>query len=517
MNKKATFLIVISAVFILFAFVGSADARYRSSVTVSQPIDYAKTVGDISLYEPSRIKGYDETDNSFTMGADNTVYDNIRFAATNTRTVSISGAEKVYANEIPTAYYIRIAQSDSTDETSVDYTVYEYDSADPDNTAYPVDEQTGYCGPFVLPSGATEYDFRFSVKVEWHGDGKGLGVRNMKVQMVKKRADDSFKVICETDLNLKVGVTINYYPLGSTEILSSQLLMLEKGSAINFLDTVSMNGLGIELPSDYYFSAEDGGDPEAPVLISYATGGALGWNGRYKFEITDDFAEHAIEVYLVHVDKIPVTFNYRDRSQPIDENGVSVSKIIGSKLIQIDKGTTIDFKGTAALSSMGISLPNGYKYIAAHFDVIPVAAGVNYYRDNYTIPADADFKNMTVDVYVAPAERRSVSSALSYYDSVNKKTVDIGEVLIEFDSEGSVVFGTEALKALHSSFASFTSFEIGVKNTETGATCQIGNPVNDGDITVNYFTIYQYSDSIQYQLGYCLANPKMCLYIQAWW
>lgn len=253
-------------------------------------------------------------------------------------------------------------------------------------------------------------------------------------------------------------------------------------------------------------------------MISYATSGAFGWSAYYTFEITDAFADNVIEVYLVHNNKVPVTFVYRDRAQPVIENGVSISKILHSEILQIEKGAEINFKNTSALSGMGIQLPSDYTYIAAHFHAIAVAPGVNYYRDSYTVPSDTDFKETTVDVYVAPSEQRVLDAVLSYVDAGTEKV--IGTIQIECNSDGTILFNVENVRKLDSAFASYTSFEIGVKNTDTGATCQIGNPWKDNalqDVTANYFTIYQYADAIQYQLGYCLANPKMCLYIKAWW
>lgn len=246
MKKKAAAFIFVCSLLVVAACFGFSNAWYQSSVTVTEPLDYAKTVGAISLYAPSGIEGYNETDNSFSIDATEYTYDNIRFAITNTRDVTINGAEQSFTNEIMTDYYIRIVQSDTTAAPPVRYLAYEYDSTDPEKNAYAVDEQTGYCGPFTLPSGTMETDFRFSMQVKWQDEKRStLGMHKMKVQMVKKRTDDSFKVIGETDLNLRADVTIYYYALGSSALLHSQRLSIEKGEKINFLDTDALHKLGM--------------------------------------------------------------------------------------------------------------------------------------------------------------------------------------------------------------------------------------------------------------------------------
>lgn len=331
---------------------------------------------------------------------------------------------------------------------------------------------------------------------------------------------------------MRVDVTINYYALGSVEPLGSQLLPIEIGTEVDFTDASSLTAAGIILPKDYFFSADKNADGSVST-VSYAASGAWGWSARHKFTTNDPLADNAIEVYLVHKNKVPVTFQYLDRA----ENNELIykdedKKVSCSQLIQIEKGATINFSDPASLTSLGIILPDNYTYIAAHCYASAWIAGTNYYQNSFKVPENPMVSSTLIDVYMV------------HSSNTHRKTVVlisgaqvVGTTYIDFDEKtGSYTFDIGYVRGLNSTFASGTSFSIGVLNTDgesitndnvnSKSMCEIGNVYTGTPpggvaqfqkVTAEFLNIYQYPGQEDQQIGYCLANPKMCMYIKMFW
>lgn len=523
MTKKATAFIFISALFAAAVLFGFSAARYESSVTVTDSINYARTLGAISVYEPTSVTSYpadvscyDEDGNCFRIGANKPGCDNIRFAVTN----KVTKDGKDYFNEVNTDYYIRIIDPDNPDAASpVEYKAYEENADFTDiSKSYTRDEQTGYyyAAAFNLPATETERVFRFSMQVTWAGN-KTLGLHKTAVQMIRKRADGSYAVIAETELNFRFDVTVDYFVVDNlSTVYESRLLPLAVGDTIDFTNADM-------IPAGY--------------KLQYATSFALGWAGVDKIVVNNDYAAYVIQVRLIKDGYIAVTLNYRDRGKPTtvtnaDGSKYRVFETISTQVVwKIQSAaSTVDFSDADSRQSFGVTLPDGYEYIAAHCDYKDWVVGdgkENYFNDAFAIPQNTSVDEMLIDVYVAKKQQPLKVKTMVVRDSGGTEEL-INEKELEFGEDGKLTFTPAELRALCGKrpdgydYSSIQVFVRVIKGDWIGNTMSIGNmwvDVNQPlvDVQADYYKIYQGAEELTSATGYCLANPNTVLLIKAWW
>lgn len=528
------FICLVASAVMLFSAIAPARARYSSSVTVTEPIQYAKTVGTISIYNPSWLWGYDATADAFDFAASGTY--NVHYQIANTATVN----GITYANEIETQYYIRLVPviaSDAVLYTSWNVSKYDTKGGKP----FDKDAALNAYGPFTLgltsPSGydapSPEFvDIGFTCAAS-KGDLKGI--RTFRVQMFSVRADGSERIISQDDLRIiatnesgRVDIQLDYYSYGSSTLIpnASQTLNVATGTEIDFTDNASLESLGIQIPSGYSFVVDRSGGGTEPTLVSYASSSVLDWKPYYKFTVTGDFSKATpIQVNLIKDDSIPVLLQYWDRSKQKDDN--SFTQLDGSQLLQIKKGSVIDFNDSSTLAAAGIKMPDPsvYKYVVSHCNVSRWwHDSQHYFQDRYNVPTDPVVAMAVLDVYVAPVEIRDNIEVVIEND-VTKVTATItttknasGEtqftyngVTFTFSADGHITFTYAQLKQMFGN-SGYNSFEVFIKNGDNSIT--VGSAVNSGSVTVDYFNIYQGITTSS--TGYCLANSKMQLYIKTW-
>ncbi len=536
MKKRLTaFVCFIAALTVLFASLGVANARYSSSVTVTNPIQNARTVGTISIYNPSWLWGYNATADAFDFSATGTY--NVHYQIANTATIN----GNTYTNEIETQYYIRLVPviaSDAALYTSWNVSKYDTNGGEP----FTKDAVLNAYGPFTLgttsPSGVSapspQYvDVGFTCAAD---KGELKGIRTFRVQMFSLRADGSEKIISQDDLRIiatnesgRIDIQLDYFSYGSSTSIpnTSQTLNVATGTEIDFTDNDGLAALGIQIPSGYSFVVDRSGGGAEPTLVSYASSSVLGWKPYYKFTVTGDFSKATpIQVNLIKDDSIPVLLQYWDRSkQNADQSFAQIEN--SSQLLQIRKGSVIDFNDSSTLTAAGIVMPDSsvYKYVVSHCDVERWwHDSEHYFQDRYNVPTDPVVTMAVLNVYVAPIEIREnievviendvtkVSATVTTTRNASGATqFTYNGVTFTFGSDGKITFTYAQLKQMFGN-SSYNSFQVFVKNGDNSIS--VGRVLNSGSIIADYFTVYQGITTSS--TGYCLANSKMQLYIKTW-
>lgn len=210
-NKIILFGLLICLIAFIIVF-GYTNAKYYSTASMTGDLDNIKTLGEISLYYPNWVSGYESGEGYFSISQIPTYYNNIHYQITN----EVDGK----INEEELEYYIRVVAENDGDEIPINYDVHKYNSP---NEVYQQseDENLGY-GPFKLNAYKKE-EQQYSLKVEYNSkDAIFLqGIQHLKVQMVRKRGDGAVQVISESPLDLKytgnlTSAVLQYRTYGAT-------------------------------------------------------------------------------------------------------------------------------------------------------------------------------------------------------------------------------------------------------------------------------------------------------------
>lgn len=489
MKNKVIIVCFIIIIIALTFIMDSTNARFYSSVSMSGDLDFVKSVGKISIYHPEWIGGYTGPDNgtgTFNFSQIPLFYNHIHYVVTNKLNDEI--------NEEETTYYIRIVAEDDSINIPIEYDVHEYNNS---NNIYNLEQGVGY-GPFTLNINTEDVQY-YSIKANWTKIDMNYmkGIQRLKVQMVKKRIDNSLKVIDEAPLNIeytgdinissKINTTFSYYLNGSSpaqSIGSSQQIELEPGTTINFKNSEQLNSLGIQIPEGYMFYT--------------ATSGALdsSWNGHDSFLIPENFTGLLyIEVYCVPRNIVSVEITYCERIN----SGEDVAIANTTQNLDIPKGTTINFKDIISLAQLGVTLPSEYEFITAtSSELDPTMAG----HDSFMIPENTTVSIIRINVILKKVENVQKVTALIY--NANTKEY-IGEIELTPDSTGTFIFTKSSLHSLNPALNGKNSISIGIKNGEN--IYEIGNVAN-GNVAINYESVYGAGYSLKYGMN---------LYIGYWW
>lgn len=413
MKNKILLCGIITIIMALIIVLGYTNARYYSAASMTGDLDYVKSIGKISVYQPVWIEGYEGPDDG--SGYFQVPYVPAEFPGIYYKVTNKIGNE---INEEEVMYYIRIVAEDGSDNIPIGiYNVHELvvpeDGSSPyDNPAniYDKEEGVGY-GPFTLSAGSEETQY-YSLKVRWTStdDIYVKGVQHIKVQIVKKRSDGTLKVIDEAPLNMlytgpKTRVTFAYYLYGTKmKVQTQQIVDMEDNLTIDFKNKDQLNDLGITLPDGYEFHDIRG---NLPGYGGNAT--ALKIPEGYHLE------GYWIEVYVTSRTKVAVQLNYYDyTSRKEDEFGNITYDEISEESRQnivVNRGTLIDFANEAQRKELGINLPVGYTFQGLNGELITN----KYNATSVTIPSSTGHILHIIEVHMNPSGPATVN--ISYYDS----------------------------------------------------------------------------------------------------
>lgn len=516
MKKKfAAFVCSVAAVIMLFSVFGSASARYGSSVTVTEPINYSRTAGTISIYMPDWVYAdYYNNNEAFPFTTKGTPQ-HVHYKIENTATINGT----TYTNDIETQFYIRvIAQTEADEKLFSSWSVCKYDTwgAVGSDDDYTKNDSLGAYGPFTLGPDTVNPEY-LDVIVTYNEKGDLKGIRTLRVQMFGIRADGSEKIISQDDLRIMatnesayIDINLDYYSYGSKAPMAnaSQKINVANGTEIDFTDTSNLDSIGIKIPDGYSFVV--------------AKTSADGWAEHYdKLTATSSLP---IQVTLVRDGYIPVMLQYWDRSKQKDDGSFTQIES-ATQEIQIRKGSTVDFTDQSTLTAAGIILPDTsvYKYVVSHCNVSRWWHDTeHYFQDRYNVPADPVVSMAILDVYVAPIIMRDnieiiIENASGTQTKVTTTKNASGATQFTyngatytFSADGKITFTYAQLQQMFGS--SNNSFDVYVKNGDNALS--LANVKNSGSVTVDYFKIYQGITTSS--TGYCLANSKMQLYIKSW-
>lgn len=192
-NKIILFGLLICLIAFIIVF-GYTNAKYYSTASMTGDLENIKTLGEISLYHPEWVGGYEGGEGYFSIPQIPTYYNNIHYQISN----EIDG--KINEEEIE--YYIRVVAENDGDEILITYDVHEYNDENKVCTRSG-DTNLGY-GPFTLKAHNKDVQ-QYSLKVNYERkDAIFLqGIQHLKVQMVRKRGDGALQIISEAPLDLK--------------------------------------------------------------------------------------------------------------------------------------------------------------------------------------------------------------------------------------------------------------------------------------------------------------------------
>lgn len=185
-------IIVIMALIVVF---GYTNARYISTASMTGDLDYIKTIGEISIYQPAWIGGYTGSDDGsgvFDVPQVPTNYVNIHYKVTN------KVNDEINENEI--VYYIRIVAEDGSNNIPIQYDVHEYNNV---QNVLNLEEGIGY-GPFTLSANSEEIQY-YSIKANYNSLNSTYleNTQHLKVQMIRKRTDEkNIKIVDEAPLRI---------------------------------------------------------------------------------------------------------------------------------------------------------------------------------------------------------------------------------------------------------------------------------------------------------------------------
>lgn len=458
-------IIVIMALIVAF---GYTNARYYSTASMTGDLDYVKTIGEISIYQPGWVGGYTGPDNG-------SVFFEVPQVPTNYASIHYKVTNKVddEINEEEVSYYIRIVAEDGSNDIPIEYDVHEY--ANPNNVLN-LEQGVGY-GPFTL-SATSEEEQLYSIKANYNStdNAYATSTQHLKVQMVKKRMDGTLKVIDDAPLNMKytgskTHITFAYYLYGTNiSVGTNQTLDMEDNFTIDFNNSNQLNDLGITLPEGYQFHDVRG------VLPGYTgTATSVVIPEGYHFE------GYWIEVYLTSSTKVALQldyYNYTDYTT--DGNGNRIYKKISNsgQTLVINRGTTIDFKNEEQRGNLGINLPIGYTLQGLDDGEEGNLVNNKYTDTSVTIPNTTTDIMHYIEIYMNPSGTAIVN--LSYYDS----EVNSGK-LLNTQTLSSVSVGT-AIDFKNSSSLSSLGITLPGEYTFKAAYC---NEIDNSGTGHNNFTI----------------------------
>lgn len=183
-----------------------------------------------------------------------------------------------------------------------------------------------------------------------------------------------------TETAKTIPVTFAYYNQsnGNTQLTTVQKNIV-LGTTIDFKDTSSMSAVGINIPDGYIFS--------------YAQCNAIteDWEAYDSITIPSETSEseYWINIFIKedNTNRLPITIAFY-------YNG----ELVGDSItLNLEPGTTINFKDESSLSNLGISIPSGRTFNYAQCNAI---TGDWEAHDSITIPSEPSESSYWINVFV---------------------------------------------------------------------------------------------------------------------
>lgn len=587
-------IIVIMAIIIIF---GYTNARYYSTASMTGDLDYVKTIGEISIYQPGWVGGYKDLNGKEPGPDDGSGYFDVPQVPTDYASIHYKVTNKVDGeiNEEEVLYYIRIVAEDGSKNIPIEYNVHEYNTP---NNVLNLEKGVGY-GPFTL-SATSEEEKYYSIRANYTSKDSAYATseQHLKVQMIKKRIDGTLKVIDDAPLNMKytgskTRISFAYYLYGTKiSVGTTQTLDMEDNFTIDFKNSVQLTDLGITLPDEYefhdvrgilpgyvgnatsvvipegyhldgywievylisntkvalqldyydytnYTTDENGNrnynkisDKEQILVVNRGTEidftneeqrKELGINLPigYTLQGLDDGAEgnlvtnkytdksiiipntttdalHYIEVYMNPSGSAVVNLSYYDFE-------LDSSKLLNTQtLSSVSVGTKIDFKSSSSLSSIGITLPTDYKFKTAYCTELD-NTGIG--QNAFTIPYNGKGKTYNINV-VLDKVIETITVPVKFY---NSSGTEVKSTTVNMKSDGTYDFTTEICRTLCPELNAMTSFTIYIANQWGSTYDNVGNTSTTASVTVDYNATYtSWAD-------FRLTDEGSYIYIKAWW
>lgn len=165
----------------------------------------------------------------------------------------------------------------------------------------------------------------------------------------------------------KVLFRFEYYLSGASpsQMVKSTAVYIPLGTTIDFTDANDLATYGLEMPTGYSYKFA-----QCPDLKG-------DWGGYSSLTIPSDSTAESYyaQVHVTKDNSVQLNFYYYDKT-------VSPAQQVALKKIFVEKGTSIDLTDQSVLSSLGLTLPEGYVYSHAecydlygdwsHHDVIEI-------------------------------------------------------------------------------------------------------------------------------------------------
>lgn len=325
----------------------------------------------------------------------------------------------------------------------------------------------------TLPSDNTIYDIN-SELIGWSG---GTTVITLP------EGDGQYRIEVYLISSIKVAVGLWYYSSSSGEYMGIYSpIVADRGSSIDFTNEEQRRKLGIVFPSNYFLQGLSG---------SIVTNQYTDTSVTIPNIITDSI--YHINLYMLPNEPATVNISYYASS-------VEPSNLISDTHISLslDVGTVIDFTDSSSLSSLGISLPIGYKFKTAYCtNLDDTGTGHN----TFTIPNSDTSQTYNIDV-VLDEVSNIITVPVKFCDS---NDVEISSITVNMDSDGTYDFNTDICRTLCPELNTMTSFTIYIAN-KWGSSCTVGNTSESPSVTVDYNADYAIK----------LTEDGAYIYIKAW-
>ncbi len=292
-----------------------------------------------------------------------------------------------------------------------------------------------------------------------------------------------------------VPIILNYYDYSTSSSIDQVYVIVNRGITIDFTNLTQLNDLQIPMPDNYVLKGLGGALVTNPMVDTFV---------KIPSTTTDNY--HYINIYMYQKGNATVNVSYYNWR--ID-NEYSVY-LLSEHTIEVPMGTKIDFTDTESLTTLGISIPNGYTLEKAYCSSID-STGTG--SSEYTIPMGGAASTYDIDVVLLGS---TITVPVKFVNTIYEEDKEIGTeeiktMYIEIDLENSngaiYNFDTNKCQELCPELNK-TSYTIYIANNSY---FQVGNTVESEGTGVTVDCNNYYSSQ------HSLKIPGTYIYIKAWW
>ncbi len=283
-----------------------------------------------------------------------------------------------------------------------------------------------------------------------------------------------------------VPILLNYYDYSNSSKIGGQVnILVNRGITIDFTNLTQLNDLQIPMPDNYVLKGLDGALVTNKMVDTFV-----------EIPSTTTNAYHYINIYMYPKGNVTVNVSYYNWRIDDEYSGYLLSEYT----IEVPRGTKIDFTDTESLTTLGISLPNGYTLENAYCSSID-STGTG--SSEYTIPMVGATPTYDIDVVLLG---NKITVPVKFYDSSN--TV-ISSTTVDMEADGTYTFTIDVCRTLCPALGTMSSFTVAIHNGIN--TSDVGNTYVEGSVVIDCNAGYGASEA------YKLKNEGSHIYIKAWW